>query len=176
MDNQLPIAYIAIFLTLLLASSWFVFQQVLRTRKVESKFGNLQKKLKQEKGTAEDYYELASIYLDKRMFAQSLGLFQKALKAGNDLESENLALIYNGLGFAYFSQEQYDLAMRQYKEAIKLNPEYVVALNNLALAYERKQLINQALQTYEEALKFEPNNTTAKSRVDSLRKRFIPSS
>jgi tetratricopeptide (TPR) repeat protein len=176
MDIQLPVLYLAIFLVLLSASSWFVLRQVLRTRKVESKFANLQKKLKQEKGTAEDYYELASIYLDKRMFTQSLGLFQKALKAGNDLESANLALIYNGLGFAYFSQEQHDLAMRQYKEAIKLNPEYVVALNNLALAYERKQLINQALQTYEEALKFEPNNTTAKSRVDSLRKRFIPSS
>jgi len=175
MENNLPIVYIIVLLVLLASSSWFLIRQIFRTRKVESKFSKLQSKLKQEKGKAEDYYELGSIYLDKRMFVQSLGLFQKAMKAGTDLAPENLALVYNGLGFAYFSQEQYDLAIRQYKEAIKLNPEYVVALNNLAFAYEKKQLVNQALQTYEEALKYEPDNSTAKSRVASLKKRFIPS-
>ena len=175
MENNLPIVYISVLLAILASAGWFLIQQVLTTRKVESKFSKLQNKLKQEKGMAVDYYELGSIYLDKKMFVQSLGLFQKAMKAGTDLEPENLALIYNGLGFAYFSQEQYDLAIRQYKEALKLNPEYVVALNNLAFAYEKKQLINQALQTYEEVLKYDADNSTAKSRVESLRKRFIPS-
>lgn len=175
MENNLPIVYISVLLAILASASWFLVQQIIKTRRVESKFSKLQNKLKQEKGTAADYYELGSIYLDKRMFVQSLGLFQKAMKAGTDLEPENLALIYNGLGFAYFSQEQYDLAIRQYKEALKLNPEYVVALNNLAFAYEKKQLTNQALQTYEEVLKYDENNSIAKSRVESLRKRFIPS-
>jgi len=175
MDNNLPVIYIVIFLALLSSASWFLIRQVLRTRKVESKFSSLQNKLKQEKGNAEDYYELGSIYLDKKMFVQSVGLFQRAMKAGENLEPDNLALIYNGLGFAYFSQEQYDLAIRQYKEAIKLNPSYVVALNNLAFAYEKKQLLNQALQTYEEVLKVEENNSTAKGRSNALRKRFIPS-
>ena len=176
MENSLPIVYISVLLVILASASWFLIRQILRTRRVESKFSQLQNKLKQEKGTAEEYYELGSIYLDKKMFVQSLGLFQKAMKAGTDLEPENLALIYNGLGFAYFAQEQYDLAIRQYKEALKLNPEYIVALNNLAFAYEKKQLMNQALQTYEEVLKYDPDNSTAKSRVTSLRKRFIPSS
>jgi tetratricopeptide (TPR) repeat protein len=85
-------------------------------------------------------------------------------------------LIYNALGYAYFVQEQYDLAIRQYKEAIKLSPGYVVALNNLANTYERKQLTNPALETYEEVLKYEPENSTAKRRAESLRKRVSPSS
>lgn len=46
--------------------------------------------------------------------------------------------MYNALGFAYFSQEQYDIAIRNYKEAIKLYPEYTIALNNLGNVYEKK--------------------------------------
>ena len=45
------------------------------------------------------------------------------------------------MGYAYFAQEQYDLAIRNYKEATKLYPEYVTALNNLANVYEKKQMI-----------------------------------
>ena len=66
------------------------------------------------------------------------------------------------MGYAYFAQEQYDLAIRQYKEALKCNPEYVIALNNLGNAYERKQLTAQALETYEQALTYDPKNSTAK--------------
>jgi tetratricopeptide (TPR) repeat protein len=108
------------------------------------------------------------------LFVQAVSLFQKALKIGKDIEPENKALIYNALGFAYFAQEQLDLAIRQYKEALKYNPEYTVALNNLGNIYERKQLISQALEVYEESLKYEPNNSIAKRRAESLRKRLVP--
>jgi tetratricopeptide (TPR) repeat protein len=117
---------------------------------------------------------LGSIYSDKKMFAQSIVLFQKAIK-GVDAAEENLAPVHNAMGFAYFAQEQYDIAIREYKEAIKQNPGYVTALNNLGHVYERKKLAAQALQTYEEALKYEPNNAIAKRRVESLRKRFVTS-
>ena len=85
-------------------------------------------------------------------------------------------MIYNGLGYAHFAQEQYDLAIRNYKEALKLQPNYVTAINNLGHAYEKKKLTAQALQCYEDALKLEPNNSTAKRRAESLRKRFVTSS
>ncbi|MBV8886118.1 MAG: tetratricopeptide repeat protein, partial [Chroococcidiopsidaceae cyanobacterium CP_BM_RX_35] len=68
-----------------------------------------------------------------------------------------------------------DIAIRQYKEAIKHDPKYVTALNNLGHAYERKKLVAQALQAYEQALLAEPNNTTAKRRAESLRKRVVTS-
>ena len=84
---------------------------------------------------------------------------------------ENQALIYNGLGYAYFAQEQYDLAIRNYKEALRLSPSYAIALNNIGHAYERKNLTTQALQAYEQVLESEPKNNTAKRRAESLRKR-----
>ena len=175
MNENLPVIYLSGLLILLGIAAAFIVRQVIKTRQLESIFSKLQKKLKQEKGTAKEYYQLGSIYLDKKLFVQSITLFQKALKAEKEIEPENKALIYNALGYAYFAQEQYDLAIRNYKEALKIYPEYVIALNNLGNVYERKQLTAQALEAYEQALKYESNNPTAKRRAESLRKRLVTS-
>lgn len=174
MENTLPIIYLSVLLVLLAGAGWLVIRQVLKTRKVETTLSRLERKLKNERGTVQEYYELGSIYSDKKMFAQAIVLLQKSLK-GVDAEEENLAPVHNALGFAYFAQEQYDIAIREYKEAIKQDPGYVTALNNLGHVYERKKLTVQALQTYEEALKYEPDNAIAKRRAESLRKRLVTS-
>ncbi|MFB8787327.1 MAG: tetratricopeptide repeat protein [Potamolinea sp.] len=174
MENTLPIVYLSVLLVLLAGAGWAVIRQVLKTRKIESALSRLEQKLKTDRGTVQEYYELGSIYSDKKLFAQAIVLLQKSLK-GVDAEEENLALVHNALGYAYFAQEQYDIAIREYKEALKDNPEYVTALNNLGHVYERKKLTAQALETYEQALKYEPNNPIAKRRAESLRKRFVAS-
>ena len=170
MDNNLAVFYLSILVVLLLFTVVSILRQVFKTRKLESAFSRLRKKLSKEKGTAQEYYELASIYLEKKLFSQAITLSQKAIKAAEEEKLENVAPIYNGLGYAYFAQEQYDLAIRQYKEALKNKPDYVIGLNNLGHAYERKKLTAQALETYEEALKHEPKNDTAKRRAESLRR------
>ncbi|TAF03730.1 MAG: tetratricopeptide repeat protein [Nostocales cyanobacterium] len=170
MDNNLVIIYLSIFVVLLLFAGVSVFRQIFKTRKLENSLSRLKTKLTKEKGTAQEYYELASIYSEKKVFTQAIPLFQKALKAAEEEGEETIAPVYNGLGYVYFAQEQYDLAIKQYKEALKLQPDYVTALNNLGHAYEKKKLTAQALQMYEEALKFAPNNATAKRRAESLRR------
>ncbi len=175
MNENLPIIYISALLGLLIFAAVYILREVIKTRQQESRFSRLQKKLKQQKGTAKEYYELGSLYLDKKLFVQSVTLLQKALKADKDLEPENIALIHNALGYAYFAQEQYDIAIRQYKEALKLYPEYVIALNNLGNVYEKKQMIVKAVETYKEALKYEPENKIAKRRAESLEKRLVTS-
>ncbi len=172
--TSFPILYISILLLLLVSAAFFIFQQVLKTRRVESALSRLQSKLSKEKGTAEEYYELGSILLDKRLFTQAIAQFQKALKL-ETLEGLDLAAVQNAMGFAYFAQEQYDLAIRNYKEALKIAPDYVTALNNLGHAYERKQLAAPALEAYDQALSVDPNNPTAKRRSESLRKRLVTS-
>ena len=175
MNENLPIAYIATLLVILIFAAVFVLKEVIQTRISENTFSKLQKKLKGSKGTAEDYYQLGSLYLDKKLFVQSINLFEKALKVEKDLPAENQALIHNAMGFAYFAQEQYDIAIRKYKDALKVYPEYVVALNNLGNVYEKKQLVTQAVEAYDEALKYEPENKTAKRRAESLKKRLVSS-
>lgn len=176
MDDKLLITYLSILVGLLAVASWFVIRQIFRTRRTETTLSRLQNKLTREKGTAKEYYELGSILLDKRLYSQAINQFQKALKA-KDLEgAENVALVYNALGFTYAAQEQYDLAIRQYKEALEQLPDYPTALNNLGFAYEKKQLITQALEAYDSVLAVDPKNGTAKRRAESLRKRLVPSS
>ena len=131
--------------------------------------------LSQEKGTAQEYYELGSLLLDKKLYTQAALYLQQAIRQLGDDEAENAAVVYNALGYSYFAQEQYDLAIRNYKEALKISPEYVTALNNLGHSYERKQLTTQALEIYQNALALEPKNATARRRADSLKKRLTPS-
>jgi tetratricopeptide (TPR) repeat protein len=175
-ESLLPVVYLSVLVGLLAFAAWFLFRQILKTRRTETTLNRLQDKLTREKGTAKEYYQLGSILLDKRLYSQAVIQFQKALKT-KDLEgAENQALVYNALGFAYAAQEQFDLAIRHYKEALQLFPQYPTALNNLGFAYEKKQLTTQALEAYEEALQIDPKNSTAKRRAESLRKRLVPSS
>lgn len=174
-DSSLPVIYLSVLVVLLSIAAWFLLRQILKTRRTEGTLAKLQSKLTKGKGTAQEYYELGGILLDKKLYSQAIVQFQKALKA-KDLEGgDNVALVHNALGFSYAAQEQFDLAIRQYKEALEHKPDYATALNNLGFAYEKKQLTAQALEAYESALKIAPKNTTAKRRADSLRKRLVPS-
>ena len=175
MDQKLSLIYLVGVVVLLGAAGIFLLFQIIKTRQAEGKFSRLQKKLNQEKGTAKDYYELGSIYLDKKLYVQATKLMKKALKVSDDTEPENIALIYNALGYAYFAQEQFDLAIRHYKDALKRYPEYAIALNNLGNAYERKQMITKAIKTYEQTLELDPKNSVAQRRTEALRKRVVES-
>ncbi len=174
MDNNFPTVYLAILIVLLGAVAWFVFRQLLKTRRIESTFTRLQDKLNQEKGTAQEYFELGSILLSKSLATQAIAQFQKALRAAEVEAEPNVAPVFNAIGYGHFIQEQYDLAIRNYKEALKINPNYLTALNNLAHAYEKKNLTSQALEVYEQVLGQDPKNNTAKRRASSLRKRYVP--
>lgn len=174
-ESLLPVVYLSILVVLLAGAGWFLFRQIFRTRRTESTFTRLQNKLSKEKGTAKEYYELGGILLEKRLYSQAVAQFQKALKSKDLGGNENIALIYNALGFSYAAQEQFDLAIKQYKEALDLFPDYPTAWNNLGFAYEKKQLTVQAVEAYEQALKIDPKNGTAKRRTESLRKRLVPS-
>ncbi|MBE9140061.1 tetratricopeptide repeat protein [Nodosilinea sp. LEGE 07088] len=174
-DSNLLLVYLGILLALLSVAAFFVVRQVVKTRRIESTLSRLQSRLTKEKGTAQEYYELGSLLLDKKLYTQAALYLQQALKQLDNEEVENAAVVYNALGYSYFAQDQYDLAIRNYKEALKISPEYVTALNNLGHSYERKQLTTQALEMYENALALEPKNATARRRADSLKKRLTPS-
>ncbi|NJM45679.1 MAG: tetratricopeptide repeat protein [Alkalinema sp. RU_4_3] len=167
-SESLPLLYVAVLFGLLVVAAVVIFQQVFKTRRLDSSLNRLQSKLNKEKGTGLEYYELGSVQLDKRLYSQAIVNLQKAIKA-KDIEGPTLAPVYNALGYAYFAQEKFDQAMKNYKEALKLLPDYVTALNNLGHTYERKQIANKALECYDEALRLEPGNATAKRRSEALK-------
>lgn len=172
MDSNLALFYLATLVGLLAIAAWFVIRQTLRTRRIEKTLASLQSRVRSKDATAKDFYELGGVLLDKKLYSQAVLNLQKALKAKDLKEAENKALVYNALGFAYAAQEQYDLAIRQYKEALKIEPEYVTAWSNLGFSYEKKGLDAAALDAYQEVLKREPDNAVAQKRSDSLEKRL----
>ncbi|MBD3164937.1 tetratricopeptide repeat protein [Candidatus Woesearchaeota archaeon] len=64
-------------------------------------------------------------------------------------------LAYNGLGYAYTKKSNVDLAIYNYKKAIRLNPYYAVAHMNLGLAYMDKHNISLAIEEFKKAAEFD---------------------
>ncbi|NMG60498.1 tetratricopeptide repeat protein [Geitlerinema sp. P-1104] len=172
MDSNLALFYLATLVGLLAIAAWFVIRQTLRTRRMEKTLSTLQSRVRSKDATAKDFYELGGVLLDKKLYSQAILQLQKAIKAKDLKEDENKALVYNALGFAYAAQEQYDLAIRQYKEALKLTPDYTTAWSNLGFSYEKKGLDAAALEAYQEVLQRDPDNAVAKKRSESLQKRL----
>ncbi|APB33699.1 Tetratricopeptide repeat-containing protein [Gloeomargarita lithophora Alchichica-D10] len=174
MNFVLQSSYLLGLVALLLVAAVLVARQVWRTRGVETRLSQLQKRVNDGQATGLDYYELGSIFLRKKLYVQCVNQLQKAIKNWDESDTDGLAKVHNALGYAYFSQEQYDLAIRQYREALKRQPQYVTGMNNLGHAYEKKKLTAQALEMYEQALQIAPDDPTAKQRANSLRKRLAP--
>jgi tetratricopeptide (TPR) repeat protein len=60
--------------------------------------------------------------------------------------------------------------MRDYDEAIRLNPKNAAALNNRGNAYVSKRMYDRAIQDYDEALGLNPNNALyLKNRGNAFR-------
>ncbi len=166
MDSA-PFVYLSVLAIILSIVGLFVLREVIRTRKQEKTLNRLQTKLSKGYGDPEDHYELGSVYLEKRLYQLAVTQFKKAL----EVSETDLPVVSNALGFAYFLMEQYDLAIRHYKDAVKSYPSYVVAWNNLGHAYEKKNWVTAGIEAYESALSIDQNNPVALKRVDSLRKR-----
>ncbi|MEO0948279.1 MAG: tetratricopeptide repeat protein [Cyanobacteria bacterium J06641_5] len=170
----LPTIYVGTLLLLLIGVAIFLLRQIFQTRRQEDSLSKLQEKFKENTGSPQEYYELGSIFLRKKLYVRAAKVFEKVIKR-KDVEPENRALAFNALGYTFFAREQYDVAIRQYKEALKLNPAYTVAWNNLGKVYEQKSLTVQALEAYEKTLQIDSSDRTAKQRAEALRKRFAPS-
>lgn len=78
MDNSLAVIYLSIFVSILTLAAVSVFRQIFKTRKIESSFAKLRKKLEKEKGTTQEYYELGSIYSEKKPVFPSDHSFSKS--------------------------------------------------------------------------------------------------
>src|SRR6266487_5969350 len=78
------------------------------------------------------------------------------IKAARD-RSERLAETFNSRGIAYRLKGDYDRAIQDYSQAIKLNPKFAVAYNNRGVAHERKSEYDRAIVDYDQAIKLKPS-------------------
>ncbi len=73
---------------------------------------------------------------------------------------KNLAIAFNNRGSAYDNNKQYDRAIQDYDQAIKLNPNYAIAFFNRGRAYLNKGQYDHAIQDYDQATKLAPKNAS----------------
>ena len=91
------------------------------------------------------------------------------LKIANLIEKKNLELaykdisenlkkyknsffLYNMMGLVDAQNNKINMAIQNYKEAVRINPKYIDAYNNLALAYYNIGKVNEAIENLQKAL------------------------
>ncbi|MFH1492386.1 MAG: tetratricopeptide repeat protein [Candidatus Omnitrophota bacterium] len=70
--------------------------------------------------------------------------------------SENKAHLFRQQGFQAQLNGDYAKALRLYKEAIKLAPNYAVSHNDLGIVYEKMNLLHEAEKAYKRAIELDP--------------------
>ena len=69
----------------------------------------------------------------------------------SELSQGNLANIYNTRGSAYGRNGQYDQAIRDFNQSIRLNPDDPLAFTNRGIAYTLLNEATRAIQDYDQA-------------------------
>jgi lipoprotein NlpI len=66
---------------------------------------------------------------------------------------KNLAAAFNNRGIAYDDKKDFDRALADYNEAIRLNPKDAHAFNNRGVAYDNKKEYDRAIADYDAAIR-----------------------
>ena len=75
--------------------------------------------------------------------------------------TENLSVAYNNRGTAYDSKRDYDRAIQDFNEALRLSPNYAYAFRDRGLAYYAKRDYDHAIQDFNEVIRLAPNYASA---------------
>jgi tetratricopeptide (TPR) repeat protein len=90
---------------------------------------------------------------------------------------ETLAIVFLNRGNALAKNGQFDIAIRDYDQAIKDNPQSAEAFWRRGFALEQKGEFDRAIADYDNALKLDPNNANAfanRGHAHSHKKEFDP--
>jgi tetratricopeptide (TPR) repeat protein len=175
MQELLPQAYLIGLIVLLGAAAVLVGRQILRVRKDEQALARLSSG-GASGGQPTDsvgLYELASVQLRKRLYGQAVDNLKLALRKAQSEKApeEARALIENAYGFALAAQSKFPEAIRHYRSALQIKPDYPVALNNLAYALGKQGEPKEARDTYARVLALEPANGTARKGLKTMERR-----
>jgi predicted TPR repeat methyltransferase len=74
----------------------------------------------------------------------------------------------HAMGLISAKHEDFNSALKYFKNAIKINPKIAPFHNNIANTYKKLNQINSALLHYHETLKLQPNHANALNNIGSL--------
>jgi len=129
--------------------------------------------LKNQSSTMLDYYNLAYIYEERKLYFNAIKNYQFALNiAQKILEKDHtyIGTIYNSLGLVFQELKEYQkaedsylLALEIYKKHFKKDDnQFAIIYNNIASNYGDKQNYKKALEYYQKSLNIEEKHPTIK--------------
>ncbi len=80
-----------------------------------------------------------------------------AIQSG-ELSDQDLAVILNNRGLAYYNKKNYDRAIEDYNQVIRLAPNDTDSFYRRGLSYFEKNDYSRAIQDFDEAIKLNPDN------------------
>ncbi len=110
--------------------------------------------------SAEALYGLGSVYLKQDMNEDARESFERATKVLASYP-DTLANAWNNLGLLATREGKTAEAISYFQEALRRNPDHLVALENLGNAYRQEKDWDQARNTLERAVKVSPDDPEA---------------
>lgn len=113
--------------------------------------------LRDDPTSAEAAYGLGSAYLSQQKIAEARESFERAAKLHASYP-DTLANAWNNLGLLAGQGNRTDEAIKDFREAVRLSPDHLIALNNLGNAYRQQKNWEEAKNVFEHALEVDAGN------------------
>ena len=111
---------------------------------------------------------LGTAYLAKRKWDDAISCFKEIT---GDLLYATPHYPLSNLGWAYYNKKEYGLAEKYYKDALKIEPEFAIALSGLGKTYIAMGRISEAVATLEKVIELAPDShlaVDAQERIKNL--------
>lgn len=108
----------------------------------------------------------ANLYEETKNYPLAIQFYKKTI----ELEPR-FAGGYNGLGFVYLEQAQYESARAELNKALALQPNHILALMNVGASYYRENDYKLATEYFQKILKLDPKNVRAYTNLAIIRYR-----
>jgi len=171
LEGGIQAIYLGSLLAILGFAGFIIVRQVLIRRELDDSAKKMGERIRAGNATAEEYFEMGSIMLRKKVFTQAVRNLKLAAEMWQG-DQEDLAQIHNALGYGYLETEKLDASVAEVKKAVELQPGYVTAWNNLGDALERLNDRKGAMAAYEESLVLAPGNQVAANRLEQIKTRL----
>jgi tetratricopeptide (TPR) repeat protein len=120
----------------------------------------LQLALRDNPSSAEAYYGLGSVYLRQKNNTEARTSFESAVQSQANYPG-TLSKAWNNLGILAAQERRTEEAVANFQQAIKLDPDYGVAVVNLGNAYRQARQWENAKGAFRRALELNPQDADA---------------
>ncbi len=115
-----------------------------------------------DKTHSESYLYMGICYNNLHNYDLSISSYKNCI-----LTKKNYLCHYN-LGNVYLQLKRYESAINEYKESIKMEPNYPLSHGNLGLLYFQLKRFDAAERELRKALKLAPNNELIKKKLEEI--------